>query len=301
MTVAGGREPKPVTLLLFNDSIASASKKSTGSNIQSIANLSSRISSLQPGREQRLSVDFIVPFGELSIQGGSDTSDEISLMRNKTELVALLQFDSSTSKKLWVDQIRKAMISYKMEEAVKNSTLNLQLAKERHARKTTKTRAAVASAGHRRAASSTVHKKAAELASLSATPDLPLDKYNRIMYMLDDLHETASIRHYDEAVEFVDQVKFNLTQLDATFIGSPRMHALREELESNQQMLADYLLKEISCLLISKKEMVHFIQLLSVLGYADQARERFLSARSDFIRKKAKYCFILDISLLHRP
>jgi hypothetical protein len=62
--------------------------------------------------------------------------------------------------------------------------------------------------------------------------------------------------------------------------------------------LANYLYHEISDLIIGKEAMSKHIQRLVVLGFPDEAREKFLAARSDFIKERTKYCNIDGKSLL---
>jgi hypothetical protein len=283
-SLPGGKAPRPVNLYLFNDSIIAASKKSGTHASSRMSKTFADPSAAKP----KLALEFMLMFTGLAFEGAAEANNDLTLTHaDAPKGSIIIQFDSPSTKKLWVDQLKKAIITFKMEEAVKRSALlNVNPLKERQVKKAFKTTL------HRRGASMTsasvVQKKTAAEKSHSQTTDLPVERYNKIMYALDDLHETTATRKYDDAVQLVDQIKSNLDHLDATYIGSPRLHKLREELEDNKGVLAEYLLREISKILISKKETIHFIQILSHLGYTDQAREQFLSARSDFIRKKAK-------------
>lgn len=278
---SNGKHEKSVYVYLLNDSLLATGKKSK----------------LPLGTGKKYYVEFNIPFVGLSTQDIKEAVDNklfgLKILQ-QGEPVGTLYFQSQANKRLWQDQIKKAMIGFKMEEAAKNSTLHLQsVAKERYVKKATRSSLA-ARAGHRRGTSSLAQKRAAELASANlsgtttASNDLPIETFNRLLYMLDDLDQASTRRLYDQATELVDQVVFNLNQLQAVHHDSSRIHQLRRLLEGKKKHLADLLMSEISRLLVSKSEMIHYIQMLTILGWADGARERFLTARSDLIRKQTK-------------
>jgi len=279
---SSGKHEKTVYLYLLNDSLLATGKKSK----------------LPLGAGKKYYVEFSIPFVGLSTQDIKEPVDNKLFglrILQQGEPVGTLYFQSQANKRLWQDQIKKAMIGFKMEEAAKNSTLHLQsVAKERYVKKATRSSLAARAGGHRRGTSSLAQKRAAELASVglssttTASSDLPIETFNRLLYMLDDLDQASTRRLYDQATEIVDQVVFNLNQLQAVHHDSPRIHQLRRLLEGKKKHLADLLMSEISRLLVSKSEMIHYIQMLTILGWADGARERFLTARSDLIRKQTK-------------
>lgn len=124
--------------------------------------------------------------------------------------------------------------------------------------------------------------------------DLPGHKVAALMSLLDRLNEETDKCLYDKAVELVDKIKYELALMDSR---SPSVYQLKTRLQSQVTKLADFLYHEISDLIIGKEAMSQHVQRLVVLGFPDEAREKFLAARSDFIRERVKHLrFVGDIT-----
>lgn len=277
-----GKASHPVYLYLLNDSVIATSRKA--------AKIGQK---LQLGQAKKYVLDFTIPYAEFSVEevpedDPAHVQDALRFLRNKSEVVATIQFDSPTQKKLWSDQIKRATITYKMEEASKNSMLNMQPVKERYVKKANRSSLA-ARAAHRRAASSSAHRKAAELAASTAgILDMPVEHYNNWISDFATLDKACTLRNYDMASCRADDLTANLRTAAQQYPDSPRVHSLRRLLDAKKRRMADLLLAEISRPLVSRSEMVLYIDYLAAHGYADAARECFFTARSEFIRKRGK-------------
>jgi hypothetical protein len=78
-------------------------------------------------------------------------------------------------------------------------------------------------------------------------------------------------------------VKFDFERIDFT---SPLVHSLKGKYLEMRSQLASYIFMEISDNLISRSRMSGHIQNLIVLGFVEEARERFLVSRSELIKEK---------------
>lgn len=277
---SAGKSAKAIYFYLLNDSVLATSKKASRNPLGNSG-------------KRKYGLEFCLDYSELSFEDVKEPIQDangktlfgIKLSKGKTEPVGTIMLESAANKKLYFDQLKKAVIGYKMEEAARNSTLHLQPVKERYVKKANRSSLA-ARAGHRRAASSSAHRKAAEHAVATAgLSDVSDEMYSKLLYFLDDLDQASSLRKYNEATDLVEQVAFNLNQISVSLSDSPRLHSIRQGLEAKKRRLAELLLAEISSFLVSRDETVKYVQLLLVLGYTDAARERFLTARSDQLRK----------------
>jgi hypothetical protein len=132
---------------------------------------------------------------------------------------------------------------------------------------------------HRRKISAMSKKEAQQPA------EIPPEKHASLVALLDRLNAETDKCNYDAAVEAVDKIKYELAQMDPR---APALHPLGQRLQTQVAKLASFLYHEIADLIIGKAEMSKHIQRLVVLGFPDEARERFLAARSDFIRERTK-------------
>lgn len=281
-TVAGGKNAaKPISLYVLNDGLMATGKKASRNPLGQTS-------------KRKSIVEIWLPFTELHYEDVKSTEvNALKIRGDDTDHSWILIFESLATKRLWLDQIKRAVIAFKMEEAASNATLHLQPVKERFVKKATRSGLARAS-GHRRAASSTAARKAAEhaVASAAATADLPDDRHRSLLGMLDGLQQASALRAYDEATELMMQVEFNLEQLVAAGFGdAPRLHSVRKALDSSRRELANLLLTEIACPLAKREDTVKYVQILHVLHYQDAARERFLAARSQVIRNVTRGLF----------
>jgi len=220
---------KSIYLYVLNDGLLMTGKKVSRNPLGSAA-------------KRKFALEAWIPFAELHYEDVKDpglldahNKPAYGLRLTKgTTVHGTILFDSPATKKLWLDQLKRAIIQYKMEEASLNATLNLQLVKERQVKKTTRSGLA-ARAGHRRAASSTAHRRAAEaaaVASAAGSTDLSDEKWRSLLNFLDDLDQASSLRKYDQATELVESVLFNLKQLSDNGLGdAPRIHALRKTVQ----------------------------------------------------------------------
>lgn len=128
----------------------------------------------------------------------------------------------------------------------------------------------------------------------SGYSDIPGHKISTLMSLLDRLNEETDKCLYDKAVELVDKIKYELAQMDPR---STTVCQLKTRLQTQVMKLAEFLYHEISDLIIGKDTMSQHVQRLVVLGFPDEAREKFLAARSDFIRERVKHLrFVGDVT-----
>ena len=82
---------------------------------------------------------------------------------------------------------------------------------------------------------------------------------------------------------FLYLVKFDFDKINFT---SSLVNSLKSKFELLKNQLASFLFIEISDSLINQSKMVQHIQKLIILGFTEEARERFLISRSDLIKGK---------------
>lgn len=205
----------------------------------------------------------------------------------------LLQAETPTGKRLWLQQITKAQKSLNLEEerpsTPKPVVPSLPSTSPMTGPKPASPRPKSPSGkelGHRRKTSAiSIGAKKNESIITTIIPDIPLEKQNTMMILLDRLNRETDRCMYDAAVETVDKIKYELAQMDPR---APTLHNLQQRLTEKVSKLAGYLYHEIADLIIGKEVMSQHIQRLVVLGFPDEAREKFLAARSDFIRERTK-------------
>lgn len=78
-------------------------------------------------------------------------------------------------------------------------------------------------------------------------------------------------------------VKFDFDKIDFT---SPLVNSMKIKFESLKNQLASFLFLEISDSLITQAKMSDYIEKLVVLGFIEEAKERFLMNRSELIKTK---------------
>lgn len=131
-------------------------------------------------------------------------------------------------------------------------------------------------------------------ASTTTVADIPAETIASMLALLDRLGEAIAICQYDAAVELVDKVKYELAQMDSR---APSHYFLDQKLRQQVVKLAGFLNYAISDPIISRDAMSRHVQRLVVLGFPDEAREKFLAARSDAIRARLKHLrFVGDVA-----
>lgn len=210
----------------------------------------------------------------------------------------ILQCETAAGKKLWLEQLKKAQTSLTtpMQSASPHPRdADRGVPSISHPTQPSSPTRPRSPNGHRRRASnlSAVGKKQPSEPS-SHISDLPSDKFSQMMGYLDELNEETDKCHYDKAVETVDKIKYELAQMDPR---APSLHTLTQRLQTQVNKLSNYLYHEIADLIIGKDAMSSHIQRLVVLGFPDEAREKFLAARSDFIKERTKHLrYIGDVA-----
>lgn len=129
--------------------------------------------------------------------------------------------------------------------------------------------------------------------------DVSNEKYDQLVRLLDSLNEHTSLAQYQEAVAFADRIRLDLADIgkeaDAILKGSkehrwsPRLRRLQRQWEGLHRKLMEYLFTEIGHPLIEKAALVEAVQWLIILGFADEAREYFLTLQSETIRYRQRY------------
>lgn len=267
----GTSSPKPITLFLFNDAIAMASKKS-----RMVLSSSSK----------RLNLERFWLLKEAAL---SEVSDSKSI-QNAFKLTrggeyVLLQAETATGKRLWMQQIAKTQTALEHSGAAsttKSPTLTpatssprrgspLLVPPERQQK-------------HRRISSTASSRKEKILGKVDP------EKIKELAIDLDELHSEIDQCDYEKAVEIIDKIKFELGQLDNQL---PIVHQLGEKLRKLVLKAAECLYHEITDPIISREVMARFIQFLIVLGFADEARDKFLASRSEAIKDRLKYQLVV--------
>ncbi|PJF17464.1 hypothetical protein PSACC_02710 [Paramicrosporidium saccamoebae] len=204
---------------------------------------------------------------------GVDLSNAIEVVRGGEKVI--LMTENVAGKRLWLQQIRKTQ----------QAQTDLPPAPSSPSPVPVRVKSPKDTAGsHRRRPSniSSVVKKSMD----APFPDVSPEKFGGMLGLLDELNEDTDKCHYDKAVEIVDKIKYEIAQMDPR---ASSLHILNQRLQNQVTKLANYLYHEISDLIIGKEAMSKHIQRLVVLGFPDEAREKFLAARSDFIKERTKY------------
>lgn len=128
--------------------------------------------------------------------------------------------------------------------------------------------------------------------------ELSPDSFNNFEKTLEDLSEALSCTNYDYAIDLVEKrknteffdifnmffvVKFDFDKVNFT---SPLVNSLKIKFNELRNQLASFLFIEISDPLINQTKMVAHIQKLIILGFIEEARERFFISQSELIKAK---------------
>lgn len=292
-----GLSAKSITLYLFNDAIAMASKKTR---------------MVLAGSGRRLVLERFWPLSGLLITDVPDTKSLTNAFKvTRGGENVLLQAETATGKRLWLQQIIKT------QKALEGSSGEGGSGRERNplvsrtaspmplpplpptSPTNTASETTISGIGPGSSASGKTHKrtksKGAPGSDTTATATVgsgcaalspeSMEKLSLLTSQLDTLNAEVDRCNYEAASELADKVKFELDQMDGRV---SLVHRLSERLCTLVSKLAAYLYHEITDLIISKEHMAKYIQLLVVLGFQDEAREKFLAARSDFIRERTK-------------
>lgn len=165
-------------------------------------------------------------------------------------------------------------------------------------------------AGRATVSPASLHRRTASVATSGDTarrsldpgtdqPEIAPEKAAMLQDNLEDLSEAISRTKYDEAVEQIDRGKrtahslvscVSLVQHELSLVNysSPVVNSLRMRLEECTQLLVGYIFRELSDPLINRDRLAGHVQRLIVLGYAEEAKERFLVGRSELIKAKAR-------------
>ena len=260
----GTSAPKQITLYLFNDALIMVVKKSRLAISTST---------------KRLTVERFWPLAETTISDVADSKNLTNAFKVSREGEhILLQAETVHGKRLWLQQISKTIEALQAEPSlpvVKSPIPALR-----------------SPAGESPHHSDAIHKRYSSTDTFSTTKktseqvEVSPERIDFLMSLLDRLNGDIACCTYEAAAEMVDKIKFELSQLDPRL---PAVHQLKNRLDTHITKLTGYLYHEITDLIISKEEMSRFIQLLILLGFADEAKEKFLAARSDFIKESLKY------------
>lgn len=289
-----GLSAKSITLYLFNDAIAMASKKTR---------------MVLAGSSRRLVLERFWPLSELLITDVPDTKSLTNAFKvARSGENVLLQAETATGKRLWLQQIIKTQKalegsageggSRERNPLVSRTASPMPLlppTSPKGAGETSISGGVSSGAG----VSGKIHKRTKSKGASGSEPTITaafsgggaalspeaMDKLSLLTSQLDTLNAEVDRCNYEAAAELVDKVKFELDQMDGRV---SLVHRLGERLSTLVNKLAAYLYHEITDLIISKENMAKYIQLLVVLGFPDEAREKFLAARSDFIRERTK-------------
>jgi len=269
----GTSTPKQLTLYLFNDALAMVVKKSRLALSTST---------------KRLTVERFWPLAETSISDVADSksiTNAFKVSRGGEHI--LLQAETVHGKRLWLQQISKSIEALQAEPS-----LSIARSPVPALRSSARGSPRPSGASHKRhpfGDALPMTKKTNEQAEISP------ERIDSLMSLLDRLNGDIACCAYETAAEMVDKIKFELGQPDPRL---PAVHQLKNRLDAHIAKLTGYLYHEITDLIISKEEMARFIQLLVLLGFADEAKEKFLAARSDFIKESLKYWTIFFIDVI---
>lgn len=265
--IVENHQPKYVTLFLFNDALATASK------ITGITFSSSLAS-------KRLALDRFWSLEDIQIVDLPDTkSVQNSFKIIKTDEIVLFVAENDTAKRLWMQQIIKTIANLKIKP---NSETSIY--------PSSKVESAQAD---RNEFAGMFHK--------SRGPTLSEEVYQMLTSDLSLISERTCLCDFEGAVQLVDKVRFELSSVkneDHKFdsighnyeesVEISNYELCKDKLEHEIDILASFLNHELMHPMLSKDECSTYVRLLFVLGRGEEASERFLASRSELIKDRVK-------------
>ena len=187
--------------------------------------------------------------------------------------------ETLSAKRLWLQQMQKIQSAIKESKKENNADLLLAPTPQTTQRIDLSVRPSTPQ-------TSSVATLAKRGSTRGPSYEISNEKYESLLSILDQLNENINRCSYDSAVEIVDKLKYELANLDPR---SASVSQIQMKLQKQCARLKDFLCHEISDLIIGKDSMTEHVQRLVVLGYPDEAREKFLAARSKFIHERIKH------------
>ncbi|CAG8480668.1 2872_t:CDS:10 [Paraglomus occultum] len=120
---------------------------------------------------------------------------------------------------------------------------------------------------------------------LSGTRDAHAMDPREIEDLMDQLDVFIALREFDEAVDSIKKLKSAIGGLQSDPI---KMESLRSKVDERVVRLSDAISRDLTTPDIKKAQMQKSVKLLLRLGYGEQARRMFLTARSGIIRIRTR-------------
>ncbi|CAG8535656.1 26125_t:CDS:10 [Dentiscutata erythropus] len=121
--------------------------------------------------------------------------------------------------------------------------------------------------------------------SAKSPRELSFNDLRDIEDLADQLDVQIATREFDEAVENIEKAKAALTNVSAD---ATRLESIRVKMEDRVVRLSYAISRDLTNPNVKKTQVQKCVKWLSRLGYGEQARELFLSARTNNIRIRTK-------------
>ncbi|KAF0432282.1 Exocyst complex component EXO84 [Gigaspora margarita] len=140
--------------------------------------------------------------------------------------------------------------------------------------------------------------------SAKSPRELSFNDLREIEDLADRLDVQIATREFDQAVESIEKAKAALTNVSAD---ATRLDSIRVKMEDRVVRLSYAISRDLTNPNVKKTQVQKCVKWLLRLGYGEQAREQFLSARTNNIRIRTKQLkfegdipqYINELSLVH--